>query len=107
VIIHHKGGDPAFFRVQRKQRGNGEVSVIALARKVGFSPPVDVTEFLNHFAINQYYLPSTALNSCIGDFNYDADVDADDVTMFLEDFGRGQYFNPCPACLVGDWCVYP
>jgi hypothetical protein len=40
VIIHHKGGDPAFFRVQRKQRGNGEVSVIALARKVGFSPPV-------------------------------------------------------------------
>ena len=40
MIIHHKGGDPAFFRVQRKQRGNGEVSVIALARKVGFSPPV-------------------------------------------------------------------
>jgi hypothetical protein len=40
VIIHHKGGDPAFFRVQRKQRGNGEMSIITLARKVGFSPPV-------------------------------------------------------------------
>jgi hypothetical protein len=40
VIIHHKGGEQAFFRVQRKQRENGEVSVIPLARKVGFSPPV-------------------------------------------------------------------
>ena len=40
MIIHHKGGDPAFFGVQRKQRGNGEVSVTALARKVSFSPPV-------------------------------------------------------------------
>jgi hypothetical protein len=40
VIIHHKGGDPAFFRVQRKQRGNGEVSVTALATKVSFSRPV-------------------------------------------------------------------
>jgi hypothetical protein len=26
--------------VQRKQRGNGEVSVTALARKVSFAPPV-------------------------------------------------------------------
>ena len=31
---------PAFFRVQRKQRGNGEVSVTALVRKVSFSPLV-------------------------------------------------------------------
>jgi hypothetical protein len=36
----------------------------------------------------------------------DGDVDADDVTTFLEDFGRDEYFNPCPACVVGDWCVY-
>jgi hypothetical protein len=40
------------------------------------------------------------------DFSCDGNVDADDVTMFLEDFGRSQYNNPCPACVAGDWCVY-
>ena len=35
------------------------------------------------------------------------DVDADDVTLFLEDFGRSQFFNPCPPCVAGNWCVYP
>ena len=33
-------------------------------------------------------------------------VDANDVTMFLEDFGRSQFNNPCPSCVAGDWCVY-
>ena len=40
-------------------------------------------------------------------FTYDGDVDAEDVTKFLEDFGRSQYNNPCPQCVAGDWCVYP
>ena len=30
-----------------------------------------------------------------------------DVEIFLEDFGRSEFFNPCPPCEVGDWCVYP
>jgi hypothetical protein len=33
---------------------------------------------------------------CNGDFNYDGNCDADDVSTFLEDFGRSQFFNPCP-----------
>ena len=28
----------------------------------------------------------------------DIDVDADDVTMFLEQFGREEYYNRCPGC---------
>ena len=48
-----------------------------------------------------------AQDYCEGDFTYDGDVDADDVTKFLEDFGRSVFNNPCPACEVGDWCEYP
>ena len=33
-------------------------------------------------------------------------VDADDVTVFLEDFGRNQFNNRCPVCEVEDWRVY-
>lgn len=33
---------------------------------------------------------------CEGDFDRNGEVDADDVTKFLEDFGRGQFNNPCP-----------
>jgi glucose/arabinose dehydrogenase len=32
---------------------------------------------------------------CEGNFDCDEDVDAEDVTEFLNHFGRGQYFNPC------------
>ena len=32
---------------------------------------------------------------CWGDFDCDGDVDADDVTLFLADFGREQYYLPC------------
>ena len=32
---------------------------------------------------------------CEGDFNCDGHVAADDVTMFLWDFGRNNYSNPC------------
>jgi len=33
---------------------------------------------------------------CEGDFTYDGDVDADDVTEFLVHFGREPGFRPCP-----------
>ena len=33
---------------------------------------------------------------CEGDFNKDGNVDAADVTIFLQDFGRSEYNNPCP-----------
>jgi hypothetical protein len=52
-----------------------------------------------------FFNPCTHADQCSGDF--DCNVDADDVTKFLEDFGRSQFFNPCPACVAGDWCVYP
>jgi len=42
LIIHYKEGGRAFFRAERKQRGDGEVSVIALVREVGFSLPLVV-----------------------------------------------------------------
>ena len=37
-----------------------------------------------------------AQDFCKGDFECDGDVDADDVTTFLEHFGRSQFNNPCP-----------
>jgi hypothetical protein len=33
---------------------------------------------------------------CQGDLDYDGDVDADDVTVFLNNFGRSPFNNPCP-----------
>ena len=35
---------------------------------------------------------------CTADFTCDADVDADDVTEFLAQFGREPSFKPCPDC---------
>jgi hypothetical protein len=35
---------------------------------------------------------------CFADFTCDADVDGDDLTAFLTQFGRGQYSDPCPDC---------
>ena len=32
---------------------------------------------------------------CEGDFDCNGNVDAEDVTAFLTDFGRNQFFNPC------------
>jgi len=38
-----------------------------------------------------------AQNFCQGDFNYNGSVAAEDVTVFLEHFGRNPYHpNPCP-----------
>jgi len=33
--------------------------------------------------------------TCYGNFDGDSDVDANDVTAFLDDFGRSQYNEPC------------
>ena len=33
-------------------------------------------------------------------------VNSNVILCLLEDFGRNQFNNPCPACEVGDWCVY-
>lgn len=33
---------------------------------------------------------------CEGDFNYDGNVDAGDVGVFITHFGRSQYYDPCP-----------
>ena len=37
-----------------------------------------------------------AQDFCQGDFNYNGSVAAEDVTIFLENFGRSPFFNPCP-----------
>jgi len=34
---------------------------------------------------------------CEADLDFDCDVDADDVTMLLENFGREEYYLPCPS----------
>ena len=51
--------------------------------------------------------PCNATGQCNGDFDCDGDVDGTDAALFKEDFGRSSFSNPCPACVVGDWCVYP
>jgi len=37
-----------------------------------------------------------AQDFCKGDFDFNGAVDADDVSTFLESFGRSPFFNPCP-----------
>ena len=67
----------------------------------------DVEAFLIDFGRGEFNNFCTNESPCHGDFSCDGSVDAADVTKFLEDFGRSPFFNPCPACEVGDWCVYP
>ena len=43
---------------------------------------------------------------CEGNFDCDQDVDGTDAAIFKEDFGRSKFGNPCPVCVVSDWCVY-
>ena len=33
-----------------------------------------------------------------------SDVDDKDRIKFLEDYGRNPSNDPCPVCVVGDWC---
>ena len=39
-----------------------------------------------------------AQEPCTADFDCNGNVDADDVTVFLNQFGRSPYNNPCPDC---------
>ena len=66
----------------------------------------DIDDFLADFGRNFQDDPCSSASPCNGDFNCDQNVAADDVHKFLEDFGRSQYFNTCPPCVVGNWCVY-
>ena len=45
--------------------------------------------------------PCEGLDVCEGDLNYDQNVDANDISIFLEDFGRNTFNNQCPACVNG------
>jgi hypothetical protein len=67
----------------------------------------DVTAFLGDFGRSTFNNPCTNASPCNGDVNCNGNCDANDVNKFLEDFGRSQFNNPCPACVAGDWCVYP
>ena len=49
----------------------------------------------------QAVMESEMHDVCEGKLDYDQDVDATDVTKFLEDFGRNAYNNPCPECVMG------
>ena len=40
-----------------------------------------------------------AQEPCKGDFNYDGNVDANDVVAFIADFGRSIYLSPCTNAL--------
>jgi hypothetical protein len=39
-----------------------------------------------------------AQEPCTADFDCNGNVDADDVTTFLSQFGRSPFNNPCPDC---------
>jgi hypothetical protein len=67
----------------------------------------DVTSFLTDFGRSWIINPCANGNPCNGDCECDTDVDSADVEKLLEDFGRSWIINPCPACVPGDWCVYP
>jgi hypothetical protein len=41
---------------------------------------------------------SIAQEPCTADFDCNGNVDADDVTVFLTQFGRSPFNNPCPDC---------
>ena len=51
--------------------------------------------------------PVGAIDLSKGYFDCDLDIDDKDKIKFLEDFGRNSSNNPCPVCVVKDWCVYP
>jgi len=50
--------------------------------------------------------PCTNEDQCYGDFDCNGKIDEADEILFKSDLGRGQHRNPCPACVVGKWCVY-
>jgi hypothetical protein len=67
----------------------------------------DATSFKNDFGRRTYNNSCVSGNPCNGDFDCDNDCDGLDAANFRPDFGRNSFNNPCPACLAGEWCVYP
>ena len=67
----------------------------------------DFETFMGNFNQRKLDKLASAIDLSKGDFDCDSDVDGKDQIKFLEDFGRKPSNNPCPACEVGDWCVYP
>ena len=45
------------------------------------------------FSVSASHVFAQPGNMCEGDYNRDNNQDANDVTKFLEDFGRNQFFN--------------
>ena len=41
-------------------------------------------------------VPAQEIDYCEGNFDYDYDCDGSDAALFKQDFGRGEYNNPCP-----------
>jgi hypothetical protein len=66
----------------------------------------DATTFKLYFGRSPFNYSCNDLNPCNGDFDCDNDCDGSDASLFKEDFGRSSFNNPCPACEIGDWCVY-
>ena len=50
--------------------------------------------------------PCSNEDPCSGDFDCNGKIDEEDEILFTSDLGRSQHNNPCPACVVGEWCVY-
>jgi hypothetical protein len=67
----------------------------------------DAFTFKVDFGRSTILHPSIADDPCNGDFNCDGDVDGTDASLFKSDFGRSSLQNPCPVCVVEQWCSYP
>jgi len=61
------------------------------------------SKFKNRLVTN----PCTNEEQCNGDFDCNGKIDGKDEIIFQSDLGRSQHNDPCPACVVGEWCVYP
>ena len=67
----------------------------------------DAVAFKVNFGRSVLSNPCESGNSCNGDFDCDGDCDGTDAAGFKFDFGRSSFNNPCPACVEGEWCIYP
>ena len=66
----------------------------------------DTIEFYDHTDPENGPRLSVIDTQCEGNFDCDQDCDGTDAALFKSDFGRSSFNNPCPTCVIGDWCVY-
>lgn len=66
----------------------------------------DAAQFKADYGRNQFNSRCANTARCNGDFLCDGDVDGSDAAVFKADFGRISPLNPCPCCVVMDWCSY-